>query len=186
MFSLNAKSSRISYSAPSTSILITIFFRPLINETGLDNFQTWNLNSVLTLNYIKTPVIYNVGGVDTLGINNIKYYYQEPVINSFRFEANDSSVYGTQSTKFYDGYLPYISGPNIMSNDNNIYYLPFTFMPQDNQPCGYINLSKTREIYFQYSSHLIESKKPVKAYMYATALNFLLLTKTAATLKYLT
>lgn len=163
-----------------------VFFRPVINETGIDNFQTWNLNSVISLNYIKTPIIYDVGGVDTLGINNIKYYNQQPVINSFRFEANDSAVYGTQSTKFYDGYLPYISGLNVMSNDNNIYYLPFTFMPQEQQPCGYINLSKTREIYFEYSSNLIEANKPVKAYIYATALNFLLLTKTAATLKYLT
>jgi len=163
-----------------------VFFRPEINETGLDNFQTWHLNSLLQLNYIKTPIIYDVGGVDTLGINNIKYYKQTPIINSFRFENNSSSTYGTQSKIFYDGYLPFISSDQIMSNNNNIYYLPFTFMPQQNQPCGYLNLSKTREIYLEYSSNNIEDTKPVKMYIYATALNFLLITKNAATLKYLT
>lgn len=163
-----------------------VFFRPESNELGLDNFQTWYLNSALELNYIKTPIIYDVGGVDTLGINNIKYYKQNPIINSFRFEANNSSTYGSQSKIFYDGYLPFISGDQIMSNNNNIYYLPFTFMPQQNQPCGYLNLSKTREIYLEYSSSVIEDNKPVKLYMYATALNFLLVTKNAASLKYLT
>jgi hypothetical protein len=73
-----------------------------------------------------------------------------------------------------------------MSNNNNIYYIPFTLMPNHNQPCGYLNLSKTREIYLEYNSDIIESCAPVKLYIYATALNFLLLTKNAATLKYLT
>jgi len=163
-----------------------VFFRPEINESGIDNFQTWHLNSILDLKFIKTPVIYKLGGVDTLGINNIKYYTQNPVIDSLRFETNNSSTYSTQPANFYNSYLPYISGPNVMSNHNNIYYLPFTFQPQDNQPCGYLNLSKTREIYLEYSSTTINSNNPVKLYIYATALNFLLVTPNAATLKYLT
>ncbi len=163
-----------------------LFFRPTINETGLDNFQTWHLNSLLELSYIKTPIIYKINGIDTLGINNVKYYNEVPIVNSLRFENNDSSMYGTQSKTFYDGYLPYISGNQIMSNNNNIYYFPFTFQPNQNQPCGYINLSKTREIYLEYDSNVIESNKPIKLYLYATALNFLLLTKNSATLKYLT
>jgi hypothetical protein len=163
-----------------------VLFRPTINETGIDNFQTWNLNSIANLTYVKTPVIYNVGGVDTLGINNIKYYNELPIVNAFRFEGNDSAIYGTQSVKFYDGYLPHISGQSIMSNNNNIYYLPFTFNPQQHQPCGYFNLSKIRELYLEYSSDVIETYKPVKVYIYATALNFLLLSQNAATLKYIT
>ena len=161
-------------------------FRPEINETGIDSFQTWNINAITNLTYIKTPVIYDMGGVDTLGINNIKYYNENAVVNSFRFEGNDSATYGTQSVNFYDGYLPYISGTNIMSNNNNIYYLPFMINPQSNQPCGYLNLSKVRELYLEYNSDVIEAYKPVKMYIYAQALNFLLITKNAATLKYIT
>lgn len=163
-----------------------VLFRPSINETGIDNFQTWNINSVANLTYIKTPIIYDVGGVDTLGINNIKFYNEIPIVDSFSFEGNDSSTYGTQSVTFYDGYLPFISGRNVMSNKNNIYYLPFTFNPQEIQPCGYLNLSKVRELYLEYSSNLIETYKPVKLYIYATALNFLLITQNSATLKYMT
>lgn len=163
-----------------------VFFRPEINEIGIDNFQTWNINAVTNLTYIKTPIIYDVGGVDTLGINNIKYYNEIPVVDSFRFEGNNSATYGTQSITFYDGYLPYISGKHIMSNNSNIYYLPFTINAQEMQPCGYLNLSKIRELYLEYSSSIIESHKPVKMYIYATALNFLLISKNAATLKYMT
>ena len=163
-----------------------VFFRPLINETGIDNFHTWNLNSIANLTFLKTPVIYNVGGTDTLGINNIKYYNEIPLVNNFRFEGNDSAVYGTQSTLFYDGYLPYISGNKIMSNNNNIYYLPFNINAQEQQPSGYVNLSKIRELYIEYSSNVIEQYKPVKLYVYAKALNFLLISNNSATLKYMT
>lgn len=163
-----------------------VLFRPEINETGIDNLQTWNINSIANLTYLKTPVIYDVGGIDTLGINNIKFYNEIPIVNSFRFEGNDSATYGTQSVTFYDGYLPLISGSKIMSNNNNIYYLPFTFNPQKMQPCGYLNLSKVRELYLEYSSNVIEDYKPVKLYIYGTALNFLLITQNSATLKYIT
>lgn len=163
-----------------------VFFRPVINETGIDNFHTWNLNSVANLTFIKTPVIYNVGGIDTLGINNIKYYNEIPIVNNFAFDGNDSAVYGTQSTLFYDGYLPYISGNKIMSNNNNIYYLPFNINSQDHQPSGYVNLSKIRELYIEYSSNVIEQYKPVKMYVYARALNFILISNNSATLKYMT
>ena len=56
---------------------------------------TWNINSVANLTYIKTPIIYDVGGIDTLGINNIKFYNEIPIVDSFRFEGNDSATYGT-------------------------------------------------------------------------------------------
>jgi hypothetical protein len=163
-----------------------LFFRPLINETGIDNFHTWNLNSVAQLTFLKTPVIYNAGGVDTLGINNIKYYNEIPIVNDFAFVGNDSAVYGTQSILFYDGYLPYISGNKIMSNNNNIYYLPFNIHSKDQQPSGYVNLSKIRELYIEYSSNIIEQYNPVKMYIYARALNFILISNNSATLKYMT
>lgn len=163
-----------------------IFARPESNEIGIDNFQTWHLNSILNLSYVKTPIIYKINGIDTLGINTIKYYDEIPILDSLKFEFNESSSYGTQLIGFYDGYLPYISGNNIMSNNNNIYYIPYTFMPNSIQPCGYANLSKTREIYLEYSSSVIEDNKPIKLYIYATTLNFVIITKNAATLKYLT
>ncbi len=163
-----------------------IFFRPEINETGIDNFHTWNINAIPNLTFIKTPVIYNVASVDTLGVNNIKYYNEIPIVNSIRFEGNNSATYGTQPILFYDGYLPYISTDKIMSNNNNIYYLPFNIYPNEYQPSGYLNLSKIRELYIEYTSSVIETYKPVKMYIYATTLNFLLLSSNSATLKYMT
>jgi hypothetical protein len=163
-----------------------LYFRPDINETGLDNLHTWHHNSILNLKYIQTPVIYKVAGVNTIGYNAIKYYEEIPVVNSLNFSINNTSVYGTQNVKLFDSYLPYIADNKIITSNNNIYYLPFSFYQSYNQPCGYLNLSKAREIYLEYSSNYIEDYKPVKLYMYARTINFLLITKNSANIKYIT
>jgi hypothetical protein len=163
-----------------------LYFRPDINETGLDNLQTWYKNSVLQLNYIQTPVIYDNAGTKTFGYNGIKYYDETPVVNNVELTINNTSSFNMNNINLYDGYLPYISDKGIITSNNNIYYLPFSFYESKNQPCGYLNLSKAREIYLEYSSQIIESYKPVKLYAYAKTINFLLITKNSANLKYIT
>jgi hypothetical protein len=161
-------------------------FRPDINETGLDNLQTWYKNSILQLNYIDTPVVYENASTKTFGYNSIKYYQETPVINSLELKVNNTSTYSINNVKLYDGYLPYISDKNIITSNNNIYYLPFSFYESQFQPCGYLNLSKAREIYLEYDSNYIEDYKPIKLYAYAKTINFLLITKNSANLKYIT
>ena len=163
-----------------------LYFRPSINETGLDNLQTWYKNAILDLNYIQTPVIYDNAGTKTIGYNSIKYYQESHVVNNIKLNINNTSTYSFNSVNLYDSYLPYISDKNVITSNNNIYYLPFSFYESDNQPCGYLNLSKSREIYLDYESTKIEQYTPVKLYIYAKTINFLLITQNSANLKYIT
>lgn len=163
-----------------------LYFRPNVNENGIDNLQTWYKNSILDLNYILTPVIYDNMGNKEFGYNSIKYYDEKPVIDSLELRINDTTSFHLNNTILYDSYLPYISDKNIITSNNNIYYLPFSFYESTNQPCGYLNLSKARDIYLKYSSTLIEDYKPVKLYAFAKTINFLLITSNSANLKYIT
>jgi hypothetical protein len=164
-----------------------LYMRPDANETGLDNLQTWYKNSILSLKNIKTPVMYydNLTSTYNIGYNNIKYYEETQIISSLELFINNTSIFGSNSGNFYNSYLPYINSKNIYSNTNNIYFIPFSFNDFEYQPCGYINLSKMREIYLEYTSEYIELYKPIKLYVYATTINFLLFDSNSAVLKYL-
>lgn len=163
-----------------------IYFRPNINENGIDNLDTWYKNSILNLQYIKTPIIYTNLNVDTLGSNNVKYYDELPIINTLELRVNDSSTFGNNYVNFYNSYLPLISNNSIITTNNNIYYFPFNLNANDFQPSGYINLSISREIYLHYSSDLIELYNPIKLYIHSIALNILLITPNSMCNKYLT
>lgn len=152
---------------------IAFYARPVENEIGIDSLDTWHRNAVLKLVNIKTPVIYKLAGIDTLGINNIKFYEETPVFESFNLSVNGGSIHGTDVPLFYQAYLPYASGKNITSNNKHIYFISYNLFPKQFQPSGYVNMTKSREIYFNYSSKLIENNKPVKLYLHATCLNFL-------------
>lgn len=164
---------------------VFIYCRPDINESGIDSLNTWYKNSVLNLVQIQTPVAYNINGTPSFGINYINYYDETPIFTSFDLSVNGSSPHGNNNVNFYDSYLTYMAGKNI-SNASNMYYIPYTYFPNDHQPCGYLNMSKAREIYLNYSSHIIEDYAPVKLYMHAISLNFLLYTDSSAILKYIT
>ena len=158
-----------------------------VDKTFNSSTETFLLkNAILDLNYIQTPVIYDNAGTKTIGYNSIKYYQESHVVNNIKLNINNTSTYSFNSVNLYDSYLPYISDKNVITSNNNIYYLPFSFYESDNQPCGYLNLSKSREIYLDYESTKIEQYTPIKLYIYAKTINFLLITQNSANLKYIT
>jgi hypothetical protein len=163
---------------------ISFYARPVINENGLDSLNTWYKNSILNLVNIKTPVIYKLAGVDTLGINNIKFYKEIPIFDSFNLSINGSSIHGTDVPLFYQSYLPYTSGKKITTKNNNIYFISYNLFPKQFQPNGYVNMTKSRDIYFNYSSKLIENNSPVKLYLHATCINFLVYNNITAMLNF--
>lgn len=163
---------------------ISFYARPIENENGIDSLDTWCKNCSLRLVNIKTPVIYNSGGVDTLGINNIKFYEEEPLFNTFKLSVNGMSTHGTDIPLFYQAYLPYASGKNITSNNNHIYFISYNLFPKENNPSGYINMTKSRNIYFDYNSSKINSNSPAKFYLHATAINFLVYNSQSAMLNF--
>ncbi len=163
---------------------ICFYARPVENEIGLDSLDTWWRNAALSLVNIKTPVIYKSAGIDTLGINNIKFYEETPLFDTFNLSVNGSSLHGTDVPLFYQSYLPYASGKNITSNNNHIYFISYNLFPKQFQPSGYVNMTKSRDIYFNYTSKIIEQNMPVKLYIHATAINFLVYNNITAMLNF--
>jgi hypothetical protein len=163
---------------------LCIYARPDINESGIDSLNLWHKNSIQVLRNIKVPVIFNSNNVEQLGINNISYYNETPIFNRFRFAIDNSSLYGGNPTLFYQSYVPLVSGNYISSNNNNIYYLAFNLYPKKFQPSSYINMSRSRNITFEYSSNLVESWSPVNLYIHATAINFIIYNNETAMLNF--
>lgn len=163
---------------------IAFYARPVENENGIDSLDTWHKNCKLNLVNIKTPVIYKSAGIDTLGINNIKFYEETPIFNSFKITVNGGSNHGTDVPLFYQAYLPYAAGRNITSNNSHIYFVSYNLFPKEYQPSGYVNMTKSRDVYFNYSSSVIESNGPVKLYLFATCINFLVYNNVSAMLSF--
>lgn len=163
---------------------LCIYARPNINESGIDSLNLWHKNSIQVLRNIKVPIIFNSNNTDQLGINNITYYEDTPLFNSFRFSIDTTSIYGGNPPLFYQSYVPLVSGKTINSNNNNIYYLSFNLYPKKFQPSSYINMSRSRNIAFEYSSNLLEAWSPVNLYIHATAINFLVYNNNTAMLNF--
>ena len=67
-----------------------------------------------------------------------------------------------------------------------MYFIAYNLTPKKYQPSGYQNLSKSRKIYFSYESDTIEDNAPVKLYIHATAVNFLMYNNVSAILNFST
>lgn len=163
---------------------VCIYARPDVNESGIDSLNIWYKNSVQIIRNIKVPVIFKTENIEQLGINNITYYDSTPIFNDLALKVNNSSIHGGDTPLFYQSYIPLVSGINISSNNNNYYYLSYNLFPKEFQPSSYINMSRTRNITFNYSSSLIESWNPVNLYIHATAINFLVYNNTTAMLNF--
>jgi hypothetical protein len=163
---------------------LCIYARPDINESGIDSLNIWHKNSIQILRNVKVPVIFNSKNVEQLGINNITYYDDSTLFNDFGISIDNVSIHGTNPPIFYQSYIPLVSGKNISSNHNNIYYLAFNLYPKKFQPSSYINMSRSRNIAFEYSSNVLEAWSPVNLYIHATAINFLVYNNTTAMLNF--
>ena len=183
---LNQDTDEISLSADLKFPIeeLIVYARPDSNESGIDSLNLWHKNSIQILRNIPVPVIYNSEGVDKLGINNISYYDTSPLFDSFDISIDNTSTHGTQTPVFYNSYIPLTSGKNIYGNDNDIYYLSYNLYPRKYQPSGYINMTKSRHIYFEYTSSLVNAFAPVNLYIHATTINFLVYNNNSAFLNF--
>jgi hypothetical protein len=163
---------------------LCIYARPDINESGIDSLNLWHQNSIKIIRNIKVPVIFNSNNVEQLGINNITYYDETPLFTNFGISIDNTSMHGSNTPLFFQSYMPLVSGKNISSNNNNIYYLSFNLYPKKFQPSSYINMSRSRNIAFEYSSNLLEAWSPVNLYIHATAINFIVYNNNTAMLNF--
>jgi hypothetical protein len=167
---------------------IMIRFRPVENTTNENKSETWINNNVISYTEIPYPCIFKVAGVKTLGYTPAYYYTESPAVDTIAFVCNGSTIYDSNSTTFYDSYLPYRYGKDtvITPSSAGSYLMTFSLYPHKEQPSGYMNLSNSKDNYLVYSSSYIGPDTLVNMYISAKVINFLYLTNGSLTLRFAT
>jgi len=169
---------------PSEEIII--YGRPLDNEEGIDNLNTWNNNSRLSINYIKAPIVFREdNGGFSIGINNVKIYESYDVFQNIELSFDGTTSYGMDHPNFFSSYLPLVN-KNTTTKKGDMYCFYYNFFPREYEPSGYANLSKSKKIQFYYESDSFPflEKKIIKLYVHSKAINFLVFNNTSAVLNF--
>jgi hypothetical protein len=150
-------------------------FRPTANLT---NSQRWYKNTFITARTSKQAV---VTGVSTVQVNDASYLDEAHCVEKLGLKAHDVTIFPDLPPEFYNNYIPFRYGKYIKSSHQLGWYLMnFNFEPGNYQPSGYINVTKTRELYLNYQSaidsatgqYIIRTANPVELIVLADALNF--------------
>jgi hypothetical protein len=164
---------------------VAIYARPEENENGLDSLNIWNKNCIMNIKYIKTPIVFkDAGGEYNFGINNIKLYEKKNIFKNVSFSYDGVSSYGDDTPLFFTSYIPLTGGDRVFMKNNDIMYFTYSMLPREYNPSGVINLSKSKQIRFNYDSDCIQSNGPIKLYVHTTNINFLIFNNISAVLNF--
>jgi hypothetical protein len=165
-----------------------VAFRPVAN---LLNSQKWHRNAMITEQEYNAPVS-TAGGV--IQVNKVKYYDEEPVVETLGLDLHNVKLYPDMSPTFYNSYIPYQYGQHIKSpRDIGWNMMNFNLYPNEYQPSGYVNASQGRELYLTYKSAVNSNGVPhinpdnrVDLIVVADCINFLLVKDNNAVLRFST
>ncbi len=149
---------------------------------GATNIITMNSEWLVTPNTTSTYELYT----PQLAINMSRYYKESPVIDTIEIKAHGNIIYRKTNDSFYNSYLPVRFGDGNTPRDRGWYMINFGFKPESHQPQGYINLTKAREFYLNYTSSFIDKDNETILGIHAKAINFVLVKDGTTVLRYST
>tara|TARA_B110000263_G_C15304904_1_gene509840 strand:+ start:733 stop:3117 length:2385 start_codon:yes stop_codon:yes gene_type:complete len=182
--SITAKTNEILLSSlkwPIEYMLVGV--KPNANTSDPDNYHKYET--------VETKFMpQRVSSASGDSVTYIKYNKATPILEQFGIKAHGVSLYDdTFAGKFYNAYLPYKYGSDIVTpKDDGVYMINFCLYPGDYQPSGHINVSRAREFYFKYKtvdSFDVQSQNAT-LHIIASAINFLLISDGSAVLRYTT
>ena len=108
------------------------------------------------------------------------------MIDTFALETHAVELYHVNPAAFYNTYIPYRYGDYAVSApiDIGAYMATFNLYPGSYQPSGHINLSRSREFYFIYTSSILSPIVTGTLHIIAIAINFLLIAEGQVALRY--
>jgi len=169
---------------------IEIIYVGLRPNNNAINLQDWYKFSNIEHKSKTMPVAYPpvVPGVPSLGFSDATWSECSPTIDKFSVVAHDIPLYSELPSSFYNAYLPWIRGPNQIQTpeDCGSLMIPFNMFPGLYQPSGHVNLSRAREMYFNFTSPTVSSSSRATLIVQAIAINFLLVSDGSAVLRYST
>lgn len=182
--SLTAQSNELLLSSLKWPIeYLCIGVKPNANRNDPDNWHRYETVEKKTLSQ-------RYCGEHGDSVNMLKYSKHSPILDTFGIKAHGVSLFDdTFASKFYNAYLPWKYGAEIVTpKDDGIYMVNFCLYPGDYQPSGHINVSRAREFYFKYNT--VPSYDPSTnnsvLHIIASAINFLLISDGSAVLRYTT
>ena len=161
--------------------------QPIENLEGSHRLDRWHQCRSVIEKTIKTPVIVDIGGSDTLVSQQILYDTFADTMNSITLTVHGIPIYNEMPSKFFNSYIPTHYGQQMsVSEDPGIHVIHFNLFPGQYQPSGHINISRAREFYLQYTSNVINSNTVGNLIVIAVAINFLIINDGSAILRYIT
>lgn len=154
-------------------------FRPMSNKSTVEH---WNKFKVIAKNPVPVPIAsYGNNSVPELSRENINYWEESNVINELTITVgNGLRIHQNIVPEFFNSYLPFIM-PNITSpNDTGLFMLPFNQRPLVNEVTGYMDMSRIRDLYIEYTSSYINNDTEVELVLSSKSINFLVISKTMA------
>ena len=158
-------------------------------DINLGTMEDWWRFSDVTNNLVPCPVVIPFAPPPPLyavAVGFAKYKNMEPIINTFRLETHGIQLYTTNTFRFFNYYIPYNYGSEMITSpsDPGVAMVTFNLFPGSYQPSGHINLSVTREFYFIYQSAYLSVINTATLVVYAICINFLLVAEGTAALRY--
>lgn len=152
-----------------------VAFRPVENGKTGDVAGNWNKNSFLKIEHVPYPALAVVNNVLSIVSTDVVLKKTEKPVDTLGLLLNNIKIFETSPSMFYNSYLTYRFGNlNIHGKaDKGTYFLNFNLNPGDQQPSGYLDVSKSRELYLEYESSKINLDNNVEMIVYGTCLNFL-------------
>lgn len=169
---------------PTETIYLGV--KPTINEGTAENWFKYHFaNRQLTPFPVAIPSPFPPPA-DQLAFNDAVWYTEENVIDSFILETHGVKLYQNNPVEFYNIYLPFRYGVIHVNSPPDIgaYMAVFNLYPGAYNPSGYINLSRSREFYFNYISSRINTIVTATLHVTAIAINFLLIAEGQCVLRY--
>lgn len=166
----------------------TIYFgvKPAINIGNADNWHRFHVVTDTLLSYPARIANAAPPPVDQLVFTDAVLKNATPVMTSLAFTAKGIDLYRPTPPSFFNQYIPYnYGGWNINTPiDIGMYMAPFNFYPGSFQPSGHLNLSAVREFYLRFTSNYLSNTTPGALFCLGISINFLLITKGYAVLRY--
>lgn len=120
-----------------------------------------------------------------LGFSLAEYSQTFRVLDTVRLETHGVQLYREVNAGMLNSYIPLTYGTReIMTpSDIGMYMMTFNLYPGSYNPSGYINLSRTRELFLYYTS-TFAGVNPTTMHVIGIAINFLLISYGNAVLRY--
>lgn len=155
-----------------------VALRPIENESNVD---IWHRNTKLVRKNVYHPIATTT---PTLAIGQAYYFTETDTIKQCGLKTSDVYIHELRSIKFYSSYFPHASKGFRTPNDGGWALFNFQFDHSSSNPSGWINITLNAETYFEYTSDNIDDQNRAKMIAVADCINFLIIKKGEAFLRY--